>query len=91
MQSSCQEYMKLKAHVESLQRSQRNLLGEDLGTLSIKELEQLEKQLDTSLRHIRSTRVLGVLLQHNTCLISLPISKGGSRFFAKQINAFENE
>ncbi|XP_020093206.1 MADS-box transcription factor 8-like isoform X1 [Ananas comosus] len=63
MQSSCQEYMKLKAHVESLQRSQRNLLGEDLGTLSIKELEQLEKQLDTSLRHIRSTRTQHMLDQ----------------------------
>ncbi|XP_066351514.1 MADS-box transcription factor 8-like [Miscanthus floridulus] len=30
----------------------RNLLGEDLGSLGIKELE---KQLDSSLRHIRST------------------------------------
>jgi len=36
----------------------RNLLGEDLGSLGIKELEQLEKQLDSSLRHIRSTRVI---------------------------------
>lgn len=36
----------------------RNLLGEDLGSLGVKELEQLEKQLDSSLRHIRSTRVI---------------------------------
>ena len=36
----------------------RNLLGEDLESLGIKELEQLEKQLDSSLRHIRSTRVI---------------------------------
>ena len=36
----------------------RNLLGEDLGSLGIKDLEQLEKQLDSSLRHIRSTRVI---------------------------------
>ncbi|RWW36473.1 hypothetical protein BHE74_00058503, partial [Ensete ventricosum] len=35
----------------------RNLLGEDLGSLSIKELDYLEKQLDMSLREIRSTRV----------------------------------
>ncbi|THU48379.1 hypothetical protein C4D60_Mb09t25610 [Musa balbisiana] len=55
-QSSQQEYLKLKARVEALQRSQRNLLGEDLGPLSIKELEQLERQLDASLRQIRSTR-----------------------------------
>ncbi|EXB89129.1 MADS-box protein [Morus notabilis] len=55
-QSSYQEYLKLKARVEVLQRSQRNLLGEDLGPLSSKELEHLENQLETSLRHIRSTR-----------------------------------
>ena len=35
----------------------RNLLGEDLGPLNTKELEQLENQLETSLRHIRSTKV----------------------------------
>lgn len=35
----------------------RNLLGEDLGPLTIKELEQLERQLDVSLLQIRSTRV----------------------------------
>ncbi|PON32793.1 Transcription factor, partial [Parasponia andersonii] len=55
-QSSYQEYLKLKARVEVLQRSQRNLLGEDLGPLNSKELEQLENQLETSLRHIRSTK-----------------------------------
>jgi hypothetical protein len=36
----------------------RNLLGEDLDSLGIKELENLEKQLDSSLKHIRSTRVM---------------------------------
>lgn len=36
----------------------RNLLGEDLGPLTGKELDTLEKQLDVSLKHIRSTRVL---------------------------------
>ncbi|KAL4184688.1 hypothetical protein AMTRI_Chr10g226740 [Amborella trichopoda] len=54
--SSYQEYLKLKARVESLQRSQRNLLGEDLGPLSSKELEQLEQQLEMSLKQIRSTK-----------------------------------
>ncbi|KAK6241831.1 hypothetical protein SCA6_007220 [Theobroma cacao] len=56
--SSQQEYLKLKARYEALQRSQRNLLGEDLGPLSSKELESLERQLDSSLKQIRSTRVL---------------------------------
>lgn len=36
----------------------RNLLGEELGTLSSKELEQLEQQLETTLREIRSTKVM---------------------------------
>lgn len=36
----------------------RNLLGEDLGPLSSKDLEQLERQLDSSLKHVRSTKVL---------------------------------
>nr|ACB69509.1 SEPALLATA3-like MADS-box protein [Crocus sativus] len=63
LQSSHQEYLKLKAHVEALQRSQRNLLGEDLGPLSSKELEQLERQLDSSLKQIRSTRTQCMLDQ----------------------------
>ncbi|KAL2903849.1 Agamous-like MADS-box protein AGL9-like protein [Bienertia sinuspersici] len=54
--SSQQEYLKLKARYESLQRTQRNLMGEDLGPLSSKELESLERQLDMSLKQIRSTR-----------------------------------
>ncbi|XP_043698865.1 agamous-like MADS-box protein MADS2 [Telopea speciosissima] len=55
-QSSYQEYLRLKAKVEVMQRSQRNLLGEDLGPLNTKELEQLEHQLDMSLKQIRSTK-----------------------------------
>jgi len=38
----------------------RNLLGEDLGPLSSKELESLERQLDMSLKQIRSTRVFNL-------------------------------
>ncbi|PIN11502.1 MADS box transcription factor [Handroanthus impetiginosus] len=53
---SQQEYLKLKARYEALQRTQRNLLGEDLGPLNSKELESLERQLDMSLKQIRSTR-----------------------------------
>ncbi|KAK7838715.1 mads-box protein ej2 [Quercus suber] len=53
-QSSYQEYLRLKAKVEVLQRAQRNLLGEELGSLNTKELEQLEHQLETSLNQIRN-------------------------------------
>nr|ADC79703.1 SEPALLATA3-like protein [Pachysandra terminalis] len=62
-QSSQQEYLKLKARFDSLQRSQRNLMGEDLGPLSSKELESLERQLDMSLKQIRSTRTQYMLDQ----------------------------
>ncbi|CAM0872000.1 unnamed protein product [Alopecurus aequalis] len=51
-----QEYLKLKTRVEFLQSSQRNILGEDLGPLSMKELEQIENQIDVSLKHIRSKK-----------------------------------
>ena len=36
----------------------RNLLGENLGPLSTIELEQLKRQLDWSLKQVRSTKVM---------------------------------
>nr|WQI83111.1 MADS-box transcription factor [Spirodela polyrhiza] len=56
MQDSYQECVKLRGRVEALQRSHRNLLGEDIASLSTRELEQLEIQLETSLKHVRSTK-----------------------------------
>ncbi|XBI70563.1 hypothetical protein VPH35_065017 [Triticum aestivum] len=56
-----QQYLKLKTRLEYLESSQRNILGEDLGPLSMKELEQIENQIDISLKHIR-TRKNKVLL-----------------------------
>uniref|UniRef100_A0ACD5UWG6 Uncharacterized protein n=1 Tax=Avena sativa TaxID=4498 RepID=A0ACD5UWG6_AVESA len=50
------EYLKLKTRVEFLESSQRNILGEDLGLLSMKELEQIENQIDASLKHIRARK-----------------------------------
>ncbi|CAH8381649.1 unnamed protein product [Eruca vesicaria subsp. sativa] len=63
--SSQQEYLKLKERYEALQRTQRNLLGEDLGPLSTKELESLERQLDSSLKQIRALRTQFMLDQLN--------------------------
>nr|QCQ83115.1 floral homeotic protein SEPALLATa 1-like protein [Ambrosia artemisiifolia] len=60
-QSSYKEYMKLKAKYESLQQYQRQLFGEDLEPLNLKELEQLERQLDSTLRQIRSIRTQSML------------------------------
>lgn len=63
--SSQQEYLKLKERHEALQRAQRNLFGEDLGPLNSKELESLERQLDMSLKQIRSTRTQCMVDQLN--------------------------
>ncbi|KAG4206167.1 hypothetical protein ERO13_A04G145900v2 [Gossypium hirsutum] len=56
-QRNYQDYLKLKAKVEVLQHSQRHFLGEELGDLGSKELEQLEHQLDFSLKKIRSLKM----------------------------------
>nr|AEX58640.1 AGL2-2 [Epimedium sagittatum] len=61
--SSYQEYLRLKARVDFLQQSQRNLLGEELGSLNTKELDQLEHQLEISLTQVRSTKTQGMLDQ----------------------------
>ncbi|KAM1517748.1 hypothetical protein ACFX1Z_020796 [Malus domestica] len=55
-QSRYQDYLKLKTKVEALQRTQRHFLGEDLVHLGMTELQQLENQLDMSLKKIRSTK-----------------------------------
>ncbi|XVF20861.1 hypothetical protein REPUB_Repub12eG0039700 [Reevesia pubescens] len=63
LESSYREYLKLKARYEALQRNQRNLLGEELGPLNSKELEQLERLLESSLKHVRSTKTQYMLDQ----------------------------
>ncbi|KAG6753941.1 hypothetical protein POTOM_041949 [Populus tomentosa] len=45
------EYAKLKARVDVLQRNQRHFMGEDLDSLNIKELQNLEHQIDSALKH----------------------------------------
>ncbi|KAG5231293.1 MADS-box transcription factor [Salix suchowensis] len=55
-QSWYQEATKLKAKYESLQRTQRHLLGEDLGPLNVKELQNLEKQLEGALALARQRK-----------------------------------
>ncbi|GMP43106.1 hypothetical protein CsSME_00012604 [Camellia sinensis var. sinensis] len=55
-QSWYQEVSKLRAKFESLQRTQRHLLGEDLGPLSVKELQNLEKQLEGALAQTRQRK-----------------------------------
>ncbi|XP_006490461.1 agamous-like MADS-box protein MADS3 [Citrus sinensis] len=57
------EILRLRALRESLERSQRHFLGEDLGTLGVKELQKLEKQLDKTLSLSRQ-RKTDLMRQH---------------------------
>ncbi|KAK1303107.1 MADS-box transcription factor 6 [Acorus calamus] len=57
------EVSKLKAKYESLEQSQRHLLGEDLGPLSVKELQQLERQLEVALNQTRQRKTQLMLEQ----------------------------
>ncbi|XP_027353335.1 truncated transcription factor CAULIFLOWER A-like [Abrus precatorius] len=50
------EYIKLTAKVEVIERNVRNFLGNDLDPLTLKELQSLEQQLDTSLKRIRTRK-----------------------------------
>lgn len=54
--SWCDEYGRLKARVEALQKSHRHLRGEQLDMLSVNELQQLELQLENALKHVRSRK-----------------------------------
>nr|GMD37508.1 agamous-like MADS-box protein AGL8 homolog [Ipomoea batatas] len=50
------EYVKLKARIEFLEKSKRHYMGEDIDSLSLKELQNLEHQIDSSMKHIRSRK-----------------------------------
>ncbi|CAI0463215.1 unnamed protein product [Linum tenue] len=50
------EYNRLKAKIELLERNHRHYMGEELDTMSTKELHNLEQQLDSALKNVRSRR-----------------------------------
>ncbi|KAG8384574.1 hypothetical protein BUALT_Bualt04G0131900 [Buddleja alternifolia] len=52
----CLEYPKLMARIELLQRNIRNYAGQELDHLSLRELQNLEQQMDTSLKRIRTRK-----------------------------------
>ncbi|XP_017625074.1 DEK domain-containing chromatin-associated protein 2-like [Gossypium arboreum] len=51
------EHAKLKDRMETLQRDLRHYEGEDIQNLSLRELQNLEQQLDSALKRIRSNNV----------------------------------
>ncbi|TVU50149.1 hypothetical protein EJB05_01506, partial [Eragrostis curvula] len=48
--------IRLRSRIEALQKSQRNLMGEQLDTLTLREVQQLEQQIEIALRNIRSRK-----------------------------------
>nr|BAN19225.1 APETALA1 like protein [Chrysanthemum x morifolium] len=50
------EYNKLKSRADLLQRNHRHYMGEDIESLSLKEIQNLEQQLDTGLKNIRTRK-----------------------------------
>ncbi|KAI3817115.1 hypothetical protein L1987_10904 [Smallanthus sonchifolius] len=50
------EYNKLKSRAELLQRNHRHYMGEDIESMSLKEIQNLEQQLDTGLKNIRTRK-----------------------------------
>ncbi|XP_074273184.1 truncated transcription factor CAULIFLOWER A-like isoform X3 [Silene latifolia] len=55
-QSWYQEMEHLESKCQSLKKSQRHMLGEELGGLNMKELQNLEKQLDGALARVRQRK-----------------------------------
>ncbi|KAL2892314.1 Agamous-like MADS-box protein AGL6 [Bienertia sinuspersici] len=55
-QSWLQEIARLESQCESLKRAQRQMLGEELGGLSLKDLQNLEKQLEAALARTRARK-----------------------------------
>ncbi|KAJ8436023.1 hypothetical protein Cgig2_007681 [Carnegiea gigantea] len=55
--SSAKEYPRLLSKLEVLQRNMRHYVGEGIDSLTLKELQHLEQQLETALRRIRNRKV----------------------------------
>ncbi|KAM0822523.1 hypothetical protein ACQ4PT_071446 [Festuca glaucescens] len=47
------DHIKLTSRIEALQKSRRNLMGEQLDSLTAREVQQLEQQIGNALRNIR--------------------------------------
>ncbi|KAI7725335.1 hypothetical protein M8C21_029683 [Ambrosia artemisiifolia] len=62
-ENSYQEYLKLKAKVDVLQQSQRRCLGEELERLGLNDIDQLECQMDSTLKQVRLTKTKHMLDQ----------------------------
>ncbi|CAN1126309.1 Agamous-like MADS-box protein AGL8 homolog [Linum perenne] len=55
----------LKARIEVLQKNLRNYNGEEIDSLNLRELQNLEQQLDSALKHVRSRKDKALREQNN--------------------------
>ncbi|GMN45418.1 hypothetical protein TIFTF001_014607 [Ficus carica] len=62
-----QESAKLRQQIQMLQNSNRNLMGDSISSLSVKELKQLETRLERGISRIRSKKEME-LENENVCL-----------------------
>uniref|UniRef100_A0A9I9D0P7 Transcription factor CAULIFLOWER A-like n=1 Tax=Cucumis melo TaxID=3656 RepID=A0A9I9D0P7_CUCME len=69
------EYYRLKSKVELLQRNNSHYVGEDLDSLSVKELQNLEQQIDTALKHVRSRKVRVRTIEENNAQLAKEIKE----------------
>ena len=61
-----------KEQWENLFFLHRHLMGEELDSLSLKELQNLEQQIDMALKHIRSRKVINnIFLQKSSSVCKL--------------------
>ncbi|CAL4892104.1 unnamed protein product [Urochloa decumbens] len=78
------DHIKMRSRIEALQKSQRNLMGEQLESLTFREVLQLEHQIDTALRNIRSRK-------DHVLLSSIEELRKKERFLVEQNSILEKE
>ncbi|PAN21087.1 hypothetical protein PAHAL_3G439300 [Panicum hallii] len=78
------DHIKLRSKIEALQKSQRNLMGEQLESLTFREVQQLEHQIDSALRSIRSRK-------DHVLLNSIEELRKKERFLMEQNTLLEKE
>ncbi|CAN6342973.1 unnamed protein product [Urochloa humidicola] len=76
--------IKLMSRIEALQKSRRNLMGEQLESLTFTEVQQLEHQIGTALRNIRSRK-------DHVLLSSMEELRKKERFLVEQNSLLEKE
>ncbi|CAN6338383.1 unnamed protein product [Urochloa humidicola] len=76
--------IKLRSRIEALQKSRRNLMGEQLEPLTFREVQQLERQIDIALRNIRSKK-------DHVLLNSIEELRKKERFLMEQNSLLEKE